>query len=62
ALGGNSAEAVRWLRETAKSGFPEYLLFEREHYLDPIRRSPEFVQFMTEMKAEHERLEREFAR
>ncbi|HUR96617.1 MAG TPA: winged helix-turn-helix domain-containing protein [Pyrinomonadaceae bacterium] len=62
ALGGNSAEAVRWLRETAKSGFPEYLLFEREHYLDPIRQSPEFVQFMTEMKAEHERLEREFAR
>jgi DNA-binding winged helix-turn-helix (wHTH) protein/TolB-like protein len=61
ALSGNSADAVKWLRETASSGFPEYPLFERDRYLDPIRQSPEFVQFMSEMKLQNERLKAEFS-
>ena len=60
ALGGKSAEAVKWLRETAATGFPSYPMFERDHFLDPIRQAPEFVQFMTEMKAQNERARQEF--
>jgi len=60
ALGGKSAEAVKWLRETATKGFPSYTLFARDPYLNRIRQAPEFVQFMQEMKAQHERFKREF--
>ncbi len=55
ALAGKSDEAVKWLRETAAKGFPCYSLFERDAYLNRIRQTPEFVQFMSEMKAQHER-------
>ncbi len=61
ALGGKSAEAVEWLRETAAAGYPCYPLFERDRYLNRIRQAPEFVQFMIEMKAQNERYKREFA-
>ncbi|HEV8591114.1 MAG TPA: winged helix-turn-helix domain-containing protein, partial [Pyrinomonadaceae bacterium] len=61
ALTGNSAEAVRWLRETVATGFLNYPMFERDHYLDRIRQTPEFVQFMAEMKAQNDRLRRQFA-
>ena len=60
ALGGKSAEAVKWLRETAATGFPSYPTFERDRYLDHIRQTPEFVQFMAEMKAQNEKVRREF--
>jgi serine/threonine protein kinase/TolB-like protein len=52
ALTGNSSEAVKWLKETAATGFPNYPLFARDHFLDRIRQSPEFVQFMAEQKAQ----------
>jgi hypothetical protein len=61
ALTGNSAESVKWLRETVRTGFMSYPLFERDHYLDRIRQTPEFIQFMTEMKSQNDRLTREFA-
>ncbi|MGI8813633.1 MAG: winged helix-turn-helix domain-containing protein [Pyrinomonadaceae bacterium] len=61
ALLGNSAEAVKWLRETAATGFPSYPMFARDHYLDPIRQAPDFVQFMGEMKEQNERVRQEFA-
>ena len=60
ALGGKSVEAVKWLRETAARGFPSYTLFERDPYLNRIRQSPEFIRFMEEQKAQHERYKREF--
>jgi tetratricopeptide (TPR) repeat protein len=60
ALGGRSEEALRWLRETAKEGFPCYPLFARDSFLDPIRRDPAFIQFMAEMKARWEGYQREF--
>jgi hypothetical protein len=61
ALEGKSDEAVKWLRETATTGFPCYPLFERDAYLNRIRQAPEFIQFMAEMKAQNERYRREFA-
>jgi serine/threonine protein kinase/tetratricopeptide (TPR) repeat protein len=56
----NSAEAVKWLREAVATGFLVYSLFERDTLLDKIRKAPEFVQFMTELKATVDRYRREF--
>jgi hypothetical protein len=41
-------------------GLPNYPLFERDPYLDRIRRAPEFVQFMAEQKARWEKSRQEF--
>jgi tetratricopeptide (TPR) repeat protein len=60
ALARNSDEAVKWLKETAATGFPNYPLFERDPFLDRIRRTPEFAQFMTQQKAQWERYRQEF--
>jgi len=60
ALEGKSDEAVRWLREAAAMGFPCYPLIERDAYLNRIRRAPEFIKFMAEMKAQNEKYRREF--
>ena len=47
ALDGKGEEALKWLRITAKEGFPCYTLFARDSFLDPIRKDPAFVQFMS---------------
>jgi TolB-like protein len=60
ALEGKTGEAIKWLKETAATGFPCYPLFERDHSLDRIRQAPEFQQFMLEMKNQHDRLVTEF--
>lgn len=60
ALAGNSSEAVKWLKETAATGFPNYPLFERDPYLDRIRHSAEFVQFIADQKAQWEKYRQEF--
>ena len=60
ALAGNSNEAVRWLKETAATGFPNYPLFARDPYLDRIRKAPEFLQFMADQKAQWEKYRQEF--
>ncbi|HEY0770371.1 MAG TPA: hypothetical protein VGD31_08540, partial [Sphingobacteriaceae bacterium] len=60
ALTGKSDEAVKWLRKTAAEGFPNYPMFERDIFLDRIRQAPEFIRFMEEMKAQHERYKSEF--
>jgi DNA-binding winged helix-turn-helix (wHTH) protein/TolB-like protein len=54
ALAGKGGEAVKWLKETATSGFPNYPLFERDPYLDRIRRAPEFVKFLADAKVQWE--------
>jgi hypothetical protein len=59
ALTGNSSEAVKWLKETAATGFPNYPLFARDHFLDRIRQAPEFVQFMAEQKAQWDTFQQE---
>jgi serine/threonine-protein kinase len=61
ALEGKSAEAVRWLRESAVSGFHLYPRYTRDVFLDRIRQSPEFIHFLAEMKAENDRYRHEFS-
>jgi hypothetical protein len=61
ALEGKSAEAVKWLREAADSGFHLYPRYLRDTYLNRIRQAPEFIQFLAEMKAENDRFRREFS-
>ncbi len=56
----NSADAVKWLREAVATGFQVYPLYERDALLDKIRKAPEFVQFMTELKATVDGYRREF--
>jgi serine/threonine-protein kinase len=60
ALAGNSHEAVKWLKETAATGFPDYPLFARDPFLNRIRQAPEFIQFMDEQRAEWEKYREEF--
>ena len=50
ALGGNAEEAMKWLRITAREGFPGYTLFARDSFLDRIRDDPDFSQFLAEIK------------
>ena len=54
------SEAVKWLKETAATGFPNYPLFARDQVLDRIRQAPEVVQFMAEQKAQWEKYRQEF--
>jgi TolB-like protein len=61
AIEGKSAEAVKWLRKTAEFGYPCYPRFQRDAYFDRIRQTPEFVQFMAEMKSDWETYETEFS-
>jgi DNA-binding winged helix-turn-helix (wHTH) protein/TolB-like protein/Flp pilus assembly protein TadD len=60
ALEGKSAEAVRWLRKTAESGMPDYPMFARDPNLARIRRSAEFVRFLSEWKPRWDAMETEF--
>ena len=60
-MGGKSEAAVKWLRVTAKEGFPCYPLFARDPFLDRIRSDSAFAQFMTEMKTRWENYRSEFA-
>jgi len=60
ALEGKSGDAVHWLRESAVNGYHLYPRYLREVYLNRIRQSPEFIQFLVEMKAENDKYRREF--
>ena len=60
ALEGKSAEAVRWLNETAATGFPDYPLFEHDPFLDHIRKTPEFMHFLADEKTRWEKYRQEF--
>jgi len=62
ALAGNSREAVKLLKETAATGFPNYPLFERDPFLDRVRNAPEFVQFIGEQKTRWQAYRDEFVR
>jgi eukaryotic-like serine/threonine-protein kinase len=61
ALEGKSGEAVKWLRESAVTGFHLYPRYTRDTLLNRIRQSAEFIQFLADMKAENERYRREFS-
>ncbi len=61
ALEGKSGEAVKWLRESAITGFHLYPRYVRDVYLNRIRQAPEFIEFLAEMKAENDRYRNEFS-
>jgi tetratricopeptide (TPR) repeat protein len=48
-------EAVRWLQAAADKGFPCYPLFEKDPYLDHLRKDPRFIELMANLKAQWER-------
>ena len=53
-------QAIKWLRTAAEDGFPCYPLFENDANLTSLRRNPEFVRFMAEMKSLNEKYTNEF--
>ena len=59
--GQSSAEAVKWLREAAVTGFQLYPPYLRDAYLNRIRQAPEFIQFLAEMKTQNDKYRQEFS-
>jgi eukaryotic-like serine/threonine-protein kinase len=47
-------EAIRWLQAAADDGFPCYPLFERDPYLDHLRKDPRFTTLMAKLKEQWE--------
>ncbi|HYW69384.1 MAG TPA: hypothetical protein VE961_00020, partial [Pyrinomonadaceae bacterium] len=59
ALEGKTSEAIKWLREMVASGFQGRVL-ERDAYLNRIRETPEFKQFMAEQESRWASYQHEF--
>ena len=53
-------DAVKWLTVAADNGFPCYPYFEIDKTLDNIRQYPEFIAFMTKLKAQWEKYDSSF--
>lgn len=60
AINGNVPGAVKWLRETSETGNLSYEMFARDPFLDKIRQSPDFIEFMAELKPQYEKYRKEF--
>ena len=54
ALMNRPQDAVRWLRTAADDGFPCYPLFKRDRSLDKLRKEPNFLQLMQDLKGRWE--------
>jgi tetratricopeptide (TPR) repeat protein len=52
ALMNRREDALSWLEKTANTGFPCYLLFEKDPNLNNLRDTPEFVAFLNTQKME----------
>ena len=50
ALLNKNDEAMKWLQFTADDGFPCYPMFEKEPYLDNLRKDDRFIVFMAKLK------------
>ena len=46
---------MKWLQFTADDGFPCYSLFEKDPYLDNLRKDDRFNIFMAKLKQQWER-------
>jgi tetratricopeptide (TPR) repeat protein len=55
ALLGQPEPALRWLRETADTGWPCYPYFATDPNLEPIRGDPRYAAFMQDLKGRWER-------
>jgi hypothetical protein len=58
ASGGRADDALRWLRETVETGFPNYPLLATDAMLDPIRHLPEFKTLLARLHQEFEAFQR----
>jgi hypothetical protein len=58
---GRPANAVKWLRQAADSGFQCFQWVERDALLDPIRKNPEFQAFHTILRADYDRARARYA-
>jgi serine/threonine protein kinase/TolB-like protein len=52
---GRPANAVKWLRSAAETGFSVYQWVQRDALLDPIRSDPAFQAFVTALRADDDR-------
>jgi serine/threonine protein kinase len=48
-------DAIQWLQAAADGGFPCYPLFERDPFLDNLRKDPRFIKLMAKLKEQWER-------
>jgi serine/threonine protein kinase len=48
-------DAIQWLQAAADDGFPCYPLFERDPFLDNLRKDPRFIKLMAKLKEQWER-------
>ena len=55
---GNAAVALEWMKETVALGMPVYPAFARDRCFDPIRQSPEYTNFIADLKPVWEGYER----
>lgn len=60
AILGNRDQAVRWLRHAADNGFPCYPLFAEDTHLNGLRRDPQFVALLAQLKRDWEERKRKF--
>jgi serine/threonine-protein kinase len=58
---GEAEEALGYLREAARSGYPCVSLFERDPLLDPLRARPEFQEMLAALRAERDGYARLYA-
>jgi len=47
--------ALEWLKAAAEDGFPCYPLFEKDSYLDNLRKHPQFAMLMAKLKEDWQR-------
>jgi hypothetical protein len=52
---GRPADAVRWLRLAADTGFSSYPWMQRDTLLDPIRSDSSFQGLLTVLRADYDR-------
>ena len=53
-------KAVKWLRECADMGLPNYLLFGSDPHLRGLHNRPEFLALMSDLRREHDMNREEF--
>ena len=60
AMCGQPEKAIPLLRRCAEMGLPNYLLFGSDPHLHSLRRNPDFLQLMSELRVEHQQYRAEF--
>jgi serine/threonine protein kinase/TolB-like protein len=58
---GRPADAVKWLRSAAETGFACYPWIERDTLLDPIRSDPAFQAFVSALRVDYDRARTRYA-